>query len=66
MLIPSIHVGCGDFSLQRLEVLANENFFNPVACVDIDVENARNKLSKNNIIHKNKAANLKSKLSKLI
>ena len=48
MLIPSIHVGCGDFSLQRLEVLANENFFNPVACVDIDVENARNKLSKNN------------------
>ena len=47
MLIPSIHVGCGDFSLQRLEVLANENFFNPVACVDIDVKNARNKLSKN-------------------
>ena len=47
MLIPSIHVGCGDFSLQRLEVLANENLFNPVACVDIDVENARNKLSKN-------------------
>ena len=48
MLIPSIHVGCGDFSLQRLEVLANEDFFNPVACVDIDVKNARNKLSKNN------------------
>ena len=38
MLIPSIHVGCGDFSLQRLEVLANEDFFNPVACVDIDVK----------------------------
>ena len=45
MLIPSIHVGCGDFSLQRLEVLANENFFNPVACVDIDVEKAQASLS---------------------
>ena len=44
MEIPSIHVGCGGFSLQRLEILCNENFFRPVACVDIDIEKAKKKL----------------------
>ena len=38
MSLPSIHVGCGDFSLQRLEVLVNGELFKPVACVDIDDE----------------------------
>ena len=38
MKIPSIHVGCGEFSLQRLELLINGNQFAPIACVDIDVE----------------------------
>ena len=38
MKIPSIHVGCGKFSLQRLEMLINGNEFNPIACVDIDLE----------------------------
>ena len=45
MKIPSIHVGCGNFSLQRLEVLINGDEFNPVACVDINLEKARSKLS---------------------
>ena len=45
MKIPSIHVGCGKFSLQRLEMLINGNEFNPIACVDIDLEKARSKLS---------------------
>ena len=27
--------------LQRLEILCNENFFGPVACVDIDIEKAK-------------------------
>ena len=41
MKIPSIHVGCGKFSLQRLEMLINGNEFNPIACVDIDLEKAK-------------------------
>ena len=45
MKIPSIHVGCGEFSLQRLELLINGNQFAPIACVDIDVEKAKTKLS---------------------
>ena len=45
MKIPSIHVGCGDFSLQRLGVLIDGNEFNPVACVDIDLKKAKSKLS---------------------
>ena len=40
MKIPSIHVGCGEFSLQRLELLINGNQFAPIACVDIDIEKA--------------------------
>jgi predicted dehydrogenase len=45
MQIPSIHVGCGKFSLQRLEVLIRGNQFAPVACVDVDLENAKSRLS---------------------
>ena len=41
MEIPSIHVGCGGFSLQRLEVLSREKLFKPVACVDINVAKAK-------------------------
>ena len=59
MSLPSIHVGCGDFSLQRLEVLVNGELFKPVACVDIDAEKARIKISK---INKSKVKNLKDKI----
>jgi predicted dehydrogenase len=45
MKIPSIHVGCGKFSLQRLEILINGNKFNPVACVDIDLKKAKSNIS---------------------
>ena len=44
MKIPSIHVGCGNFSLQRLEILINGNKFDPVACVDIDLKKAKSRL----------------------
>ena len=44
MSIPSIHVGCGDFSLQRLNLLMNSREFSPIACVDIDKAKARSKL----------------------
>ena len=59
MSLPSIHVGCGDFSLQRLEVLVNGELFKPVACVDIDDEKARIKISK---INNSKVKNLKDKI----
>ena len=41
MPIPIIFVGCGRFGLQRLQLLVEDNQFAPVACVDIDVEQAR-------------------------
>ena len=41
MSIPIIFVGCGNFSLQRLQVLIDGSQFTPVACVDIDIEKAR-------------------------
>mgnify|MGYP001198838179 CR=1 FL=1 len=44
MSISSIHVGCGDFSLQRLDLLITGNEFEPVACVDISKEKAKSKL----------------------
>ena len=44
MSISSIHVGCGDFSLQRLDILITGNEFKPVACVDIGKEKAKSKL----------------------
>ena len=36
MAIPVIHVGCGSFSTQRLQLIIDEGLFTPVACVDID------------------------------
>ena len=44
MKIPSIWVGCGRFSLQRLESLSKGTQFTPVACVDIDKERAKSRL----------------------
>ena len=41
MDLPCIYVGCGKFSLQRLEILINSNQFTPIACVDIDIEKAK-------------------------
>ena len=63
MQIPSIHVGCGDFSLQRLEILCNENLFRPVACVDIDIEKAKKKIE---ISTNTSVQNLKDKVFKTI
>ena len=45
MQIPFIHVGCGKFSLQRLQILVDGNQFTPVACVDIDLEKSRTALT---------------------
>ena len=45
MSIPIIFVGCGNFALQRLQVLIDSGQFTPVACVDIDVEKAQASLS---------------------
>ena len=41
MKIPVIYVGCGNFSLQRFQVLIDGGQFTPVACVEIDIEKAR-------------------------
>jgi predicted dehydrogenase len=41
MSIPIIFVGCGNFALQRLQVLIDGSQFTPVACVDIDIEKAQ-------------------------
>ena len=49
MKIPAILVGCGNFSLQRLGILINENQFEVVACVDIDVEKAKSDLASSNV-----------------
>ena len=45
MPIPFIHVGCGKFSVQRLQVLIDSGYFTPVACVDINIEKARASLA---------------------
>ena len=45
MAIPIIHVGCGAFSLQRLQVLIDGGQFSPVACVDLDLDKSREKVS---------------------
>ena len=45
MPIPVIHVGCGKFSLQRLQILIDGSQFTPVACVDINLEKARSDLA---------------------
>ena len=46
MPIPIIFVGCGNFAIQRLQVLIDGNQFEPVACVDIDVESAKENLKR--------------------
>ena len=48
MKIPFILVGCGKFSLQRLQILIESKKFEPVACVDLDTETAKINLQKNN------------------
>ena len=40
-----IHVGLGDFSFQRLEMILSENLFEPVAFVDLKVEESKRKLN---------------------
>tara|TARA_A100001011_G_scaffold338059_1_gene368650 strand:- start:5 stop:1075 length:1071 start_codon:yes stop_codon:yes gene_type:complete len=47
MKIPFILVGCGKFSLQRLEILINSKKFEPTACVDLNVEEAKQNLKSN-------------------
>ena len=42
MKIPFILVGCGNFSLQRLEILIDLQKFEPVACVDLNIKDAKN------------------------
>ena len=59
MNLPCIYVGCGNFALQRLEVLINKTKFNPVACVDLDVKNAAKNLA---LIEGSKKENLPSKV----
>ena len=44
-LISTIHVGCGPFSLQRLQILVDSKKFLPIACVDLDVEKAKKNIS---------------------
>lgn len=39
-MIKCIHVGLGNFSLQRLQVNLSNNIFDPVAFVDIDIESS--------------------------
>jgi len=46
MKIPFILVGCGNFSLQRLEILIDSNKFEPVACVDLNIDTAKSNLLK--------------------
>ena len=41
MSIPIIFVGCGNFGLQRLQVLIDDSQFTPVACVEIDIKKAQ-------------------------
>lgn len=45
MPIRAIHVGCGSFSVQRLQLIIDGGKFVPVACVDIDLENGRRGLT---------------------
>jgi len=44
MLKPIIWVGCGNFALQRLQMLIDCSQFTPVACVDIDIKTAKTNL----------------------
>ncbi len=42
--IPFALIGTGNFSLQRLKILSESNLFDPVAIIDIDIENAKKKI----------------------
>lgn len=42
MTIPTIHVGCTHFAHGRLQAQVNSHGFEPVACVDINLEAAKN------------------------
>ena len=69
MKIPSIFVGCGKFGLQRLIVLIEKTNFSPVACVDLDVVNAKKNLgeidsAKKINLHKNVYSNIDKALKK--
>ena len=46
MPIPTIHVGCSNFALGRLQALVNCNGLEPVACVDLDLELARTNIGR--------------------
>ena len=59
MKIPSIHVGCGKFGLQRLQVLIEKTNFLPIACVDKNVSGTKKKLSS---IKETKKLNLENKV----
>ena len=41
MAIPTIHVGCTHFARGRLQALVNCKGLSPVACVDINLDEAR-------------------------
>ena len=41
MPIPTIHVGCAHFAHGRLQAQINSKGLNPVACVDINLPEAR-------------------------
>ena len=45
MPIPTIHVGCTHFAHGRLQAQVNSNGLEPVACVDINLEAARQGVS---------------------
>ena len=59
MKIPSIHVGCGNFGLRRLQILIEKTNFLPIACVDKNVSGAKKKLSS---IKETKKLNLENKV----
>ena len=63
MPIPVIHVACGEFSIQRLQVLIDGGQFKPVACVDIDIEKAKASLES---LHGNVTKDLKNRIYKTI
>ena len=45
MTIPVIHVGCGPFATQRLQLIIDEGLFTPIACVDIDRQVVKSSIS---------------------
>tara|TARA_Y100000389_G_C17364112_1_gene465291 strand:- start:47 stop:1132 length:1086 start_codon:yes stop_codon:yes gene_type:complete len=60
--IPYIHVGSGNFSIQRLQIIIDTNIFTPVAIVDLDKKKTYKNLSKINY----KKIDLKKRIFKTI